>query len=195
MESVLALLCVVFFAVLTYGLIQGQNLTRNHLYNCRTIYIPEDINIEQVYQRIAGKSLLELQGLARRLGASKEYTDKYTSLDYPWLELKKFIILHSVSDEHIYLESLDETILEKDRDNARTRVTEEVHAMPTFGKSFLNDLGFYGETPPIPAIIDKFYGDTPPTPAIIDAMLEKMNFDNDIINQRIQKMKHDAGME
>ena len=29
MESVLAILCIVFFAVLTYGLIQGRNLTKN----------------------------------------------------------------------------------------------------------------------------------------------------------------------
>ena len=44
MESVLALICIVFFVILTYGFIEGANLDRFHVQSCRTLYIPEDID-------------------------------------------------------------------------------------------------------------------------------------------------------
>jgi hypothetical protein len=182
MESVLVFLCIVFFAVVTYGLLQGHNLTKKHLYNCRTIYIPEDVNIDQVYERISGKSLIELQGMARRVGASKKYTDTFTKLDEPYLELKKYIILHTVSEEHIYLKSLDKDIIAKDKEKLRTRVTKEVLDMDgVYGPDFLRDLDIYQATPS--------------PDVVINALLDKVNFEDDSINLKIQDMRIDAGME
>ena len=65
MESILAILCIVFFAVLTYGLVQSSNITKYHLDDCRTIYIPEEIDLETAYKSIKGKNLNALKKRAR----------------------------------------------------------------------------------------------------------------------------------
>ena len=114
MESILAILCIVFFAVLTYGLVQGRNLTKNHLYNCRTLYIPEDVDLETAYKSVLHKGLHSLKKRARELGASKSFVDRFKEDDEPWLELKEYIIVNSISDEHILFNDISGDIVNKE---------------------------------------------------------------------------------
>ena len=121
MESVLALLCIVFFILLTYGLIQGHNLQKHHKFNCRTIYIPEDIDLETAFQTIENKDTNQLKKRARQLGATKDFVDSITDI-----ELKVFIIQTSISNEHILFKELEEEIImrEESRDELRDDIRE-----------------------------------------------------------------------
>ena len=110
MESILAILCIVFFAVLTYGLVQGSNVTKYHLDDCRTIYIPEEIDLETAYKSIKGKNLNALKKRARELGASKEFVDTFKDEKNSKLKLSEYIIRNSISDEHILLKDIKGTI-------------------------------------------------------------------------------------
>jgi|TARA_B110001469_G_C9372211_1_gene193839 hypothetical protein len=114
MESILAILCIVFFAVLTYGLIHGNNLTKNHLYNCRTLYIPEDIDLDTAYNSVLHKDINGLMKRARELGASKKRVDTLKKEGEPWLELKKYIIVNSISNEHILFNDITGDIVDKE---------------------------------------------------------------------------------
>lgn len=116
MESVLALLCMFFFTLLTYGLIQGHNLQKHHKFNCRNIYIPEDIDLETAFDSIKYKDLNQLKKRARQLGATKDFVDSISDL-----ELKVFIVQTSISDEHILFKELEEEIKmrEESRDEFR----------------------------------------------------------------------------
>jgi hypothetical protein len=114
MDSILAILCIVFFAVLTYGLVQGRNLTKDHLYNCRTLYIPEDIDLETAYKSVLHKKLDSLKKRARELGATKLFVDTFKEEDEPWLELKEYIIVNSISEEHILFNDIQLDIDERE---------------------------------------------------------------------------------
>jgi len=116
MESILVILCIVFFAVLTYGLIQGSNLTKDHLYDCRTIYIPEEIDLELAYESIRTNNLNYLKKKGRELGASKKFVDKFKekTKDNPnpdYTDLKIFIVQNSVSDKHIAFTEVKDEIM------------------------------------------------------------------------------------
>ena len=128
MESVLAVLCIVFFAVLTYGLIQGRNLTKNHLDDCRVIYVPEEINLELAYKSITNKDLNSLKRRARELGATREFVDKFKESDgkHPYIELKKFIIVNSISNEHILFNKVDDDIKKRERERVNRRIDNEL---------------------------------------------------------------------
>ena len=136
MESVLAVLCIVFFAILTYGLVQGRNLTKDHLYNCRTLYIPEYIDLELAYKNVSDlKNLDSLKKRARELGASQKFVKRFDK-DSNKTDLKKFIILNSISNEHILFDSIEDTLDSKEThkrelNNITTRVTNEVNNIPT----------------------------------------------------------------
>ena len=135
MESVLAVLCIVFFAVLTYGLVQGRNLTKDHLYNCRTLYIPEDIDLELAYKNVTDKNLDALKKRARELGASQKFVERFDK-DSDKTDLQKFIILNSISNEHILFDKLEDTLEDKETHkrelkNITTRVTNEIDNIPT----------------------------------------------------------------
>ena len=128
MESVLAILCIVFFAVLTYGLIQGRNLTKNHLDDCRVIYVPEEINLELAYKSITNKDLNSLKRRARELGATREFVDKFKdSVDkHSYIELKKFILVNSISNEHILFNKVDDDIKKREKENIQRRIENEL---------------------------------------------------------------------
>jgi hypothetical protein len=131
MESVLSILCIVFFAVLTYGLIQGRNLTKNHLDDCRVIYVPEEINLELAYKSIANKDLNSLKRRARELGATREFVDKFKeSVDkHSYIELKKFILVNSISNEHILFDKVEDDIKKREKDNIQRRIENELSNM------------------------------------------------------------------
>ena len=127
MESVLSVLCIVFFAVLTYGLIQGRNLTKNHLDDCRVIYVPEEINLELAYKSITNKDLNSLKRRARELGATREFVDKFKeSVHNPYIELKKFILVNSISNEHISFDKVEDDIKKREKKNIQRRIENEL---------------------------------------------------------------------
>ena len=119
MESVLALICIVFFVILTYGFIEGANLDRFHVQSCRTLYIPEDIDLATALQSIEGLDKKGLQGRARSLGADKSRVDKLSIQD-----LKIYIVQKSVSNEHIMFEKLEDIIQSKDKNKYKKRTKE-----------------------------------------------------------------------
>jgi len=112
MESVLAILCIVFFGVLTYGLVQGSNLDKYHTDNCRVLYIPEDMDLSLAHKRVTNLDLPGLKKKARELGASREYVAAYSKESFKphYTDLKIFIIQNSISDEHIVFEDLHDKI-------------------------------------------------------------------------------------
>jgi hypothetical protein len=116
MESVLAVLCIIFFVVLTYGLIQGNNLQTNHKYNCRVIYIPEDIDLETAFESVDNKNTDQLKKRARELGGIREFVDSISDL-----ELKVFIVQHSIGEEHIPFNELEQDILSVEEVRSETR--------------------------------------------------------------------------
>ena len=119
MESVLALICIVFFAVLTYGFIQGANLDRFHVQSCRNIYVPEDMDLSVAIQSIHGLDKERLKKRARDLGAKKSFVDTLSESD-----LKVYIVQNSVSNEHINFEEL-ESVIKKRESERWTRRTKE----------------------------------------------------------------------
>jgi len=126
MESIIAILCIVFFAVLTYGLVQGRNLTKDHQYDCRTLYIPEEIDLELAYKSINNNNINYLKKRASELGASREFLDKFKEKDAPYLEIKKYIILNSVSDEHILFKKVDKSIEAREKSRVGKRIDSEL---------------------------------------------------------------------
>jgi len=196
MESVLALLCIIFFAVLTYGFIQGVNINRRHLHNCRNIYVPEDIDLETAFNSLKNKSIDGLKKRARELGASKKYIDDLSSRDDTSEDVEKtlkttlikYIVLNSVSDEHISFESIEDKINDginvpsEDKIKLRRRITQEVNSMDRpYDNDFLYDLNIY-EPSPSPGIV-------------IDQMVEKMNFDKNMVNQSLQELREELDMD
>lgn len=191
MESVLALLCIIFFAVLTYGFIQGVNINRRHLHNCRNIYVPEDIDLETAFNSLKNKSMDGLKKRARELGASKKYIDDLSKAEKDKklkTTLIKYIVLNSVSDEHILFESIDSKIDDeinvpsKEIQKLRRRITQEVNSMDRpYDMEFLYDLNIY-EPSPSPG-------------KVIDQMIEKMNFDDNIVNKSLQDLREDLDMD
>jgi len=126
MESILAILCIVFFVVLTYGLIQGANLQKFHKHNCRTIYIPESIDLETAFRSVQNLTIDDLKKRGRDLGATKEFTDKQTEI-----ELKIFIIQNSISEDHILFDDISEDINKRDliqnREYCRDQIRNHHH--------------------------------------------------------------------
>jgi len=119
MRSVLALICIVFFAVLTYGLIQGANIDRFHVQSCRNIYVPEDMDLSVALQSIHGLDKPALQKRARELGAKKSFVDTLSESD-----LKVYVVQRSVSNEHIVFEELEDIIKKRESDRQTIRTKE-----------------------------------------------------------------------
>jgi len=126
MESILAILCIVFFAILTYGLIGAYNLQKNHQYNCRTLYIPEDLDLEKAFKGVDKLTMNGLKRKARRLGATKEYVDESTEM-----ELKSYIIQMGVSEEHILFTDITEDIKVRDTVKKRDYCRSQYREQPT----------------------------------------------------------------
>lgn len=118
MESVLAIICIGFITLFTYAAIQGYNITKFHKYNCHTVYIPDNINLEQAFQSVNNLSLNALKKRARELGASKEFIDKYND-ENSKKYLKSYIIQNSISDDHILFNDITEDV--KLRENIKKR--------------------------------------------------------------------------
>ena len=124
MESILAILCIVFLSVLTYGFIQGSSMNTYYSHNCRTLYIPENIDLETAFQSVNHMDRKGLTKRARDLGASKSNVENQSNID-----LKVFIIQNSISDEHILFDDIRYTLKDHEliqkreycRDNIRNQ--------------------------------------------------------------------------
>jgi hypothetical protein len=183
MESILAILCIVFFAVLTYGLVQGSNITKYHLDDCRTIYIPEEIDLETAYKSIKGKNLNALKKRARELGASKIFVDTFKDEKESKLKLSEYIIRNSISDEHILLEDVGEKIKKKEADRMGQRINEEVDTMKlTEMKKLSKDLD-------IPLKPESTFKQR------LKAIMLEQTSGNKELNNMIQALRKDAGMD
>tara|TARA_B100000925_G_scaffold225740_1_gene174273 strand:+ start:148 stop:576 length:429 start_codon:yes stop_codon:yes gene_type:complete len=116
MESLLTIGCVLFLVILSYGFIQGVNYKQHHKYNCKTIFIPEDIDIDTAFDSVNTTNIHKLRKRARSLGATKDQVESMTLM-----ELKVYIIQMSVSEEHIVTQQLEQEILGREESNVMAR--------------------------------------------------------------------------
>ena len=102
MNSLLAILCIIFFSVLVYGVVYGHNLTKKHGSSCRIIYIPEDIDPKILREQLVGLDKNKLKKRARSLGISRVRVDTMKRND-----LIRLILMKSADPTRIILEKED----------------------------------------------------------------------------------------
>ena len=105
MDSVLSIVCIIFFAFLTHYYIKGYNTLRHHKYDCKTLYIPEDFDIDTALETVTGATRDELKKRALTLGATQVFVDSESDM-----ELKKYIIQTSISDGHIMKKEIEDKL-------------------------------------------------------------------------------------
>ena len=116
MDSVLSIVCIIFFALLTHYYIKGYNTLRHHKYNCKTLYIPEDFDVDTALETVTGATRDELKKRALTLGAEQSFVDNESEI-----EIKKYIIQTSISDSHIMTEEIEDKIKQREKDRSKTR--------------------------------------------------------------------------
>lgn len=116
MDSVLSIICIIFFAILIHYLIKGYNKLRHHKYDCKVIYIPEDIDIETAMDMVTNATEDELKKRALTLGASQKFVDESSRED-----IKLYIIQNSISEEHIMATEISKKIKEIEIEKSRKR--------------------------------------------------------------------------
>lgn len=96
MDTVLCIVCITLLCILVYYLTWGYSRTRQYRYDCKTIYIPETMDIDLAIESVDGLSLNQLKKRALQLGATEEFiqTDDI-------IKLKLYIIQYSISEDHI----------------------------------------------------------------------------------------------
>tara|TARA_B100000963_G_scaffold26735_1_gene19975 strand:+ start:1546 stop:1974 length:429 start_codon:yes stop_codon:yes gene_type:complete len=109
MRSLLTIGCILFLVILSYGFIQGVNYKQHHKYTCKTIFIPEDIDIETAFESVNTTNIHKLRKRARSLGASKDQVEAMSLM-----ELKVYIIQMSVSEEHIVTQQVEQEIMDRE---------------------------------------------------------------------------------
>lgn len=109
MNSILSILCIIFFSVLIYGIISSSNSEKYYKDNCHTIYIPEHIDLEQAFDKVNHLSRDGLKKMSRTLGGSKELVESSSDI-----ELKTYIIQNSLSDDNILFTDIGEDIKLRD---------------------------------------------------------------------------------
>ena len=102
MDSLLAILCIIFFSVLIYGVVYGHNLTKKHGTSCRIIYIPEDVDPKILREQLVGLDKNKLKKKAWSLGISRVKVDTMIKND-----LIKLILMKSADPTRIIMEGLD----------------------------------------------------------------------------------------
>jgi len=119
-------------------------MNKFHKHNCRTLYIPEAMDLEGAFHSIKG---LDSDGLKRRaleVGGTHEYVDTVTDID-----LKVFIIQNSLSDEHILFKDIRKDIIKgvdqqdliqkRDYCKAMMREGKRIQWCPKIAKPTLED--------------------------------------------------------
>ena len=108
MRSLLTIGCI-FLVILSYGFIQGVNYKQHHKYACKTIFIPEDIDIETAFESVNTTNIHKLRKRARSLGASKDQVEAMSLM-----ELKVYILQIYVSEEHIVTQQVEQEIMDRE---------------------------------------------------------------------------------
>lgn len=96
MDTVLCIVCILALCFLVYYLTMGYNRTKQYRYHCKTLYIPETMNLDQAIQSVNGLSMNELKKRARQLSATDEFIKEADMID-----LKLYIVQYSISEDHI----------------------------------------------------------------------------------------------
>ena len=96
MDTVLCIVCITALCILVYYLTMGYSRTRQYRYDCKTLYIPETMDIDLAFQSVDGLSLNELKKRALQLGATEEFINTKDKI-----KLKLYIIQYSISEDHI----------------------------------------------------------------------------------------------
>lgn len=167
MESILAMFCIISLAILMFGFIQASNINKFHKYNCHTLYIPEDLDLEEAFTRVNNLSLDSLKKKARVLGASREFIDKYNK-EEDKKYLKSFIIQQSISDDHILFNDITEGI--DLRENIYKR--EYCRSLDREGKKDIS-------CPKLPAKLEDYSNVIIPTPT------NKLERDHDLLEYEL----------
>lgn len=121
MNVILSILIITILSIFVYGFVQGYQLTKDHKYDCHTIYIPEDLDVDTAFQSIDGKSHNQLKKRARELGANRQFVERADPYD-----LRLFILQTSISNEHILTLDLEQEIRDRDEINYEVRSNEEI---------------------------------------------------------------------
>lgn len=141
MRSLLTIGCILFLVILSYGFIQGVNYKQHHKYTCKTIFIPEDIDIETAFDSVNTTNIHKLRKRARSLGASKDQVESMSSM-----ELKVYIIQMSVSEEHIVTQQVEQEIIDREESTV-TSQDDSVSPMSSLNLEGLNPEGLNPEVP------------------------------------------------
>ena len=86
-----------------------MNYKQHHKYACKTIFIPEDIDIETAFESVNTTNIHKLRKRARSLGASKDQVEAMSLM-----ELKVYILQMSVSEEHIVTQQVEQEIMDRE---------------------------------------------------------------------------------
>ena len=97
-------------------MIMGYHKTRHHTYNCKTLYIPEDFDLDTALDTVAGATTQELTKRALALGATQSFLDSISDMD-----LKVYIIQKSIEEKHIATMEIEDKITEREASRAFTR--------------------------------------------------------------------------
>ena len=117
MNSVLSIICIAFFAYLIHYIIKGYNQMKDHGKSCKTLYIPEDFDLNVALDTVTGLSRIKLERRALELGIRRNVIKGKNDTD-----LKVLIIQKSIEDKHIMTMEIEEKI--KRREEGRLLLRE-----------------------------------------------------------------------
>ena len=119
MNSVLSIICIAFFAYLIHYIIKGYNQMKEHGKSCKTLYIPEDFDLNVALDTVTGISRDKLERRALELGIKRDIIK-----DKNDIELKVLIIQKSIEDKHIVTMEIVEKIKEREAGRLLIEISE-----------------------------------------------------------------------
>jgi len=120
MNSVLSIICVAFFAYLIHYIIKCYNQMKEHGISCKTLYIPEDFDLNVALDTVTGLSRIKLERRALELGIKRNIIKDKNDTD-----LKVLIIQKSIEDKHIMTMEIEEKIKEREAERVLLRDMNE----------------------------------------------------------------------
>jgi len=105
MNSVLSIICIAFFAYFIHYIIKAYNQIKENGKSCKTLYIPEDFELNVSLDTVTGLSRIKLEKRALELGIKRNIIKDKNDID-----LKVLIIQKSIEDKHIMTMEIEEKI-------------------------------------------------------------------------------------
>lgn len=121
MNTILSIVCITLLVFITYIISKGIHENKNYYVSCKSLYIPEDLDVNLALENYGSMKRLELEKKARSLGATKEFIDKLTLL-----ELKIYVIQSSITSKHIITDDLEDSINRIEENNILSGINYEV---------------------------------------------------------------------